>query len=154
MTGPVRVLAATYSILALAAGARSLTQIATRLSEAALAYGLSAVAAATYLVIAIALRQPSRRRRQILVVACSGELAGVLAVGTATLMRPRAFADQTVWSHYGEGYACLPLVLPVLTLAWLARDAVACRRAADPLRSPSYFGQSPANRGEPPKARR
>jgi hypothetical protein len=135
------VLAATYSILALAAGARSLTQIATRLSEAALAYGLSAVAAATYLVIAIALRQPSRRRRQILVVACSAELAGVLAVGTATLMRPRAFADQTVCSCS----PCSP------SPGWHA-TAVACRRAADPLLSPGYFGQSPANRGEPPKA--
>jgi len=110
--GSVRALAATYSLLALAGGGRSLTQITTRLSEAALAYGLSAVAAATYLLIAVALRQPSRRWREILVVACSAELAGVLAVGSATLLRPHAFADQTVWSHYGEGYAYLPLVLP------------------------------------------
>lgn len=122
MTGPVRVLAATYSILALAAGARSLTQITRHLSEAPLAYGLSAVAAAAYLLIAVALRQPSRRRRQILWLACSAELAGVLGVGSATLMRPGAFADQTVWSHYGEGYGYLPLALPMLTLAWLAHD--------------------------------
>jgi len=58
MTGPVRVLAATYSILALAAGARSLTQITTHLSEAPLAYGLSAVAAAAYLLIAVACDSP------------------------------------------------------------------------------------------------
>jgi hypothetical protein len=120
MTGPGGLLAVTYSLLALAAGARSLTQIATRLHEAPLAYGLSAVAAAIYLQIAVALRQPSRRWRRFALVACSAELAGVLAVGSATLVRPSAFADQTVWSHYGESYGYLPLALPVLTLAWLA----------------------------------
>jgi hypothetical protein len=120
MTGPGGLLALTYSLLALAAGARSLTQIATRLHEAPLAYGLSAVAAAIYLLIAVALRRPSRRWRRFVLVACSAELAGVLAVGSATLVRPSAFADQTVWSHYGEGYGYLPLALPVLTLAWLA----------------------------------
>jgi hypothetical protein len=120
MTGPGGLLAVTYSLLALAAGARSLTQVATRLHEAPLAYGLSAVAAAIYLLIAVALRQPSRRWRRFVLFACSAELAGVLAVGSATLVRSSAFADQTVWSHYGEGYGYLPLALPVLTLVWLA----------------------------------
>jgi len=121
MTGPIRVFAVAYGILALAAGARSITQIATRLHEAPLAYALSAVAAGLYLVIAIALRRHTRRWRQILLVGCSLELAWVLAVGTATIAQPHAFADATVWSHYGAGYAFLPLLLPILTLVWLVR---------------------------------
>lgn len=121
MTGPTRILTVAYSILALAAGARSITQIATRLHDAPLAYGLSAVAAAVYLLIAVGLRRPTRRWRQIVLLACAAELACVLAVGTATIVRPGAFADETVWSHYGAGYACLPLALPILTLALLAR---------------------------------
>ncbi|HEX8157620.1 MAG TPA: hypothetical protein VF526_09575 [Solirubrobacteraceae bacterium] len=123
MTGPGGTLAVTYSILALAAGARSLTQITTHLHEAPLAYGLSAVAAAIYLLIAVALRAPSSRWRQTVLVACAAELAGVLTVGCATVLRPSAFTDESVWSHFGEGYAYLPLALPVLTLVWLTRES-------------------------------
>lgn len=128
MTGPTRLLAVSYSILALAAGARSITQIATRLDDAPLAYGLSAVAASVYLLIAVGLRQPTSRWRQVVRAACAAELVWVLLVGTATIARPGAFADETVWSHYGAGYAFLPLALPVLTLALLARTT--CLKAA------------------------
>jgi peptidoglycan/LPS O-acetylase OafA/YrhL len=122
MTGPTRMVAVAYSILALAAGARSITQITTRLHDAPLAYGLSAVAAAVYLLIAVALRRPTRRSRQVVLAACAAEFAWVLVVGTATITRPDAFADETVWSHYGAGYAFVPVALPVLTLALLARN--------------------------------
>jgi len=128
MTGPTRLLAVSYSILALAAGARSITQIATRLDDAPLAYGLSAVAACVYLLIAVGLRQPTSRWRQVVRAACAAELVWVLLVGTATIARPGAFADETVWSHYGAGYGFLPLALPVLTLALLARTT--CLKAA------------------------
>lgn len=120
MSGPARVLAVAYAVLALAASARSATQIASRWHEAPLAYALSAVAAASYLLIAVALRRRAPRWRRILLAACCGELAGVLAVGAATLGRTDAFGDQTVWSRFGEGYGYVPLALPVLTLAWLA----------------------------------
>jgi len=30
-----------------------------------------------------------------------------------------AFPDETVWSVFGRGYGYIPLVLPVLGLAWL-----------------------------------
>jgi hypothetical protein len=50
-------------------------------------------------------------------VACGVELA----VGTLSIAVPGAFADETVWSRYGQGYGHLPLVLPVLGLAWLWR---------------------------------
>jgi len=51
--------------------------------------------------------------------ACAVELAGVLVVGTLSLLMPTAFPDETVWSTYGRGYAFIPLALPVLGLIWL-----------------------------------
>jgi len=81
-----------------------------------MAYALSAVAAAVYVVAAIALRTG---KRALLAGAASVELAGVLAVGLLTLADASAFPDETVWSNFGEGYAFLPLLLPVAALAWL-----------------------------------
>ncbi len=53
--------------------------------------------------------------------ACSVELAGVLAIGTVSLVRPEDFPRATVWSGYGSGYGFVPLVLPVIGLWWLWR---------------------------------
>lgn len=117
-TGPGRVLVAVYGVFAVAAGARSAVQIATRFEAAPLAYLLSALAAAVYLVATVAL---ARSERALALVACSVELAGVLTVGTASLVVPAAFPDATVWSGYGIGYGFAPLVLPVLGLLWLRR---------------------------------
>ena len=75
-----------------------------------MAYALSALAAAVYVVAAIALRTD---RRALLAGAASLELAGVLAVGVLTLADTSAFPDETMWSNFGEGYAFLPLLLPV-----------------------------------------
>jgi len=77
------------------------------------AYLLSAVAAAVYVVAAVAL---ARGLRRIAVLACGFELVGVLVVGTVSLLLPNAFPDETVWSAYGIGYGFVPLVLPVLGL--------------------------------------
>jgi len=120
-TGPGRVLVAVYAVFAVAAGARSGVQLTTRFTEAPLAYLLSAVAAAVYVVATVAL---ARDERRLALAACSVELVGVLLVGTASLVAPRAFPDATVWSDYGIGYGFLPLVLPVLGLLWLRRTAV------------------------------
>lgn len=117
-TGPGRVIVAVYAVFAVSAAARSGVQIATRFSEAPLAYLLSALAAVVYLVAAVAL---ARSRWTPALVACSVELAGVLGVGTASLLVPEAFPDATVWSDYGIGYGFLPLVLPILGLLWLYR---------------------------------
>ena len=114
--GPPRLLSAFYVLFAIAAGARSAYQLATRFSDAPLAYGLSALAAAVYVLAAVSL---STGRRTLLAAAASVELAGVLAVGTLTLADPGAFPDETVWSRFGQGYGFLPLVLPVAALAWL-----------------------------------
>ncbi|MGH3797397.1 MAG: hypothetical protein ACRDSP_21205 [Pseudonocardiaceae bacterium] len=116
--GPGRVIVAVYGIFAVSAGARSAVQIATKFSEAPLAYLLSALAAVVYLVAAVAL---ARSRWSLALSACAVELAGVLSVGTASLLVPAAFPDATVWSEYGIGYGFVPLVLPMLGLSWLYR---------------------------------
>lgn len=126
-SGAARVLVALYAVLALAAGARAGVQLATRFDEAPLAYLLSALAAAVYLVATVALaRGPAGRR--VALVAISVELVGVLVVGTLSLADPAAFPDETVWSGYGRGYLYFPLVLPVLGLLLLRRS----RRTAGP----------------------
>jgi hypothetical protein len=117
--GPGRVLVALYALFALAAGARAGVQIATRFHEAPLAYLLSAVAAAVYLIATVGLVRGGRVGRRTAMVACSVELIGVLTVGTLSLADRAAFPDATVWSGYGRGYGFVPLVLPVLGLLWL-----------------------------------
>lgn len=117
-SGPGRALVAVYGVFALAAGARAGVQIATRFGEAPLAYSLSAFAALVYLVLAVAL---VRGERRLALAACGVELAGVLIVGTLSLVDPAAFPHATVWSGYGSGYVFIPLVLPVLGLYWLLR---------------------------------
>lgn len=117
-TGPGRVLVAVYGLFALAAGARAGVQISTKFHEAPLAYLLSALAAAVYIVATVALARSSRR---LALWSCSFELAGVLAVGTASLLARSAFPDATVWSEYGMGYGFVPLILPIIGLWWLRR---------------------------------
>ncbi|XRQ16508.1 hypothetical protein ACN3XK_24425 [Actinomadura welshii] len=116
-------LVAVYGIFALAAGARAGVQIATRFSEAPLAYALSAFAAAVYVVATVALGLGGRTSFRVAVAACAIELAGVLVVGTVSIAGSEAFPDETVWSAYGRGYGFVPLVLPVVGLLWLRRTA-------------------------------
>ncbi|MGY1652266.1 hypothetical protein [Geodermatophilus sp. SYSU D01119] len=120
-SGPGRVLVAVYAVFALAAGARAAVQLATRFSEAPVAYLLSALAAAVYVVATVGLARGGRTGRRTALVAIVVELAGVLVVGTLSLADPAAFPDETVWSAYGRGYGFVPLVLPVLGLLWLRR---------------------------------
>jgi hypothetical protein len=119
--GPALALASLYALFALAAGARSGVQLATRAGEAPLPYALSALAAATYRAVAVVLQRGGPRAPRRLRLLCGVELAGVLVVGTLSLLAPADFPDATVWSLYGAGYGCVPLVLPLLGL-WLARD--------------------------------
>ena len=116
-SGPGRLLIAVYGIFALAASARSGVQLATRFGDAPLAYLLSALAAAVYVVATLALAGVAPRRAAYL--ACGVELAGVVLVGAASLLLPDAFPDATVWSDFGRGYGFVPLALPVLGLLWL-----------------------------------
>ena len=119
--GPGRLLVAVYAVFAVAASARAGLQLATRFDDAPVAYLLSAVAAAVYVVATIAL---ARDQRRLALLACGFELVGVLVVGTVSLLVPNEFPDQTVWSTYGLGYGLVPLVLPVLGLLRLRVTAV------------------------------
>jgi hypothetical protein len=113
------VLIAIYALFALSASARAMVQIATKFSDAPVAYLLSAFAGVVYIIATVTLASGSPAARRIAVLSCSVELAGVLAVGTWSLADPATFPDATVWSGYGSGYGYVPLVLPVLGLAWL-----------------------------------
>jgi hypothetical protein len=120
-TGPGRLLVAIYALFALSASARAAVQIATKFSNAPVAYLLSAFAGAVYILATVTLVIGSPAARRIAVISCSVELAGVLAVGTWSLADPATFPDATVWSGYGSGYGFVPLVLPVFGLLWLRR---------------------------------
>ena len=76
-----------------------------------------AVAAAVYILATWCLARGGRWVR-VGVVACAFELVGVVVVGAISFLAPALFPDKTVWSHCGQGYGFVPLVLPVLGLLW------------------------------------
>jgi cytochrome bd-type quinol oxidase subunit 2 len=118
-SGAGRVLVAVYGIFALAATARASVQLLTTFEEAPLAYLLSALAALVYIVATITLARGTRASRRVALVAIIIELVGVISVGTLSVVDAEAFPRATVWSVYGIGYGFVPLVLPILGLAWL-----------------------------------
>jgi hypothetical protein len=126
--GPGRLLVAVYAVFAVSATARSTVQIATSFAHAPVAYLLSALAAAVYVVATVAL---ARGALLVALIACGVELAGVVVVGAASLLVPEAFPDATVWSVFGSGYGFVPLVLPVVGLWWVLH----VRRAQRAVRS-------------------
>ncbi|WP_328524420.1 hypothetical protein [Kribbella sp. NBC_00359] len=119
--GPGRILIAVYGVFALAATARAGVQIATKFHEAPIAYILSAVAAVIYCAATYALAKATKVSRKVATVAIAIELTGVLAIGGFSYLAPDDFPDATVWSHFGQGYGFVPVVLPVLGLLWLRR---------------------------------
>jgi hypothetical protein len=129
--GVGRLLIAVYGILALGATARSFVQIVERFNEAPLAYSLSAVSAVVYILATVALIAPGHAWYVVAWVTICFELAGVLVVGTLSLTHPELFAHASVWSLFGAGYLFVPLVIPMLGLAWLyVRRPSAVRSAA------------------------
>jgi hypothetical protein len=130
VSGVGRLLIVVYGILALAATGRSVFQIIDRFREAPIAFTLSAVAALVYIVATVALAVPGVGWYRMAWVTISFELAGVLIVGTVSLLAPAVLGltsidpfgrQATVWSVYGMGYLLVPLVLPVLGMLWLVR---------------------------------
>jgi len=119
--GPGRILIAVYGVFALAATARAGVQIATKFGDAPIAYLLSAVAAVIYCAATFALAKATVVSRKVATIAIAIELAGVIAIGAFSYAVPDDFPDATVWSHFGQGYGFVPLVLPVLGLLWLRR---------------------------------
>jgi hypothetical protein len=120
--GVGRVLIAVYAILALAATARSIVQLAGRFSEAPVAYSLSAFAGLVYVLATVALIGKGRRWYVVAWIAIGIELLGVLVVGTLSIVHPEYFPHDTVWSYFGKGYLFIPLVLPLLGILWLVRS--------------------------------
>lgn len=110
-----------YGIFAVSATARALYQVVTDFSASPMAYSLSAVAALVYVFATLALARTSTAAWRAALVAVLIELAGVLGVGLWTFLDPQLFAEATVWSHFGQGYGYVPLVLPFVGLAWLWR---------------------------------
>ncbi|WP_142113442.1 hypothetical protein [Rarobacter incanus] len=118
--GPGRVIVTVYAILALAATARATVQIATKGSEAPLAYALSLAAGIVYIVATISLARDGRWR-PVAWAAVGIEMIGVVTVGILSLVAPQDFPDATVWSQFGRGYGWIPLVLPAVGMWWLWR---------------------------------
>jgi hypothetical protein len=126
--GVGRVLVAVYAILALAASGRSVFQIIDRFGEAPLAFSLSALSAAVYILATVALIAPGPAWYRVARATIGFELVGVLVIGTISLVAPGLLGlhsinpfgrEATVWSAYGLGYLLIPLVLPVLGLLYL-----------------------------------
>ncbi|GGZ02243.1 hypothetical protein CP967_28605 [Streptomyces nitrosporeus] len=124
-SGPGRVLVWFYGVFTVAAASRSIVQMIMDFDRAPLAYVLSAVAAAVYGFITYSLVRGGEKARRAALVCCAAELAGVLVVGTWTLLEPSAFPDATVWSDFGAGYLLIPVILPVTGMIWLRRARTA-----------------------------
>ncbi len=117
-TGPGRGLVLVYGILALAACARGGYEVAVKFDQAPLAYSLALASGIVYAVATFAL---ATNRRWLAWPAVVVEMAGVLVVGTLSLVDPERFQRATVWSWFGLEYLLVPLVLPFLGVAWLRR---------------------------------
>ena len=129
-SGGHQVLLLLYALFTLAAGARSIVQLATQAGEAPLAYTLSLLAAVTYALGWLAIRRASEGHTAFASRMLWVELAGVLTVGTLSVVRPEWFPDATVWSDFGIGYGFVPVALPVAGLLWLrAQDPAHSERA-------------------------
>lgn len=131
-SGLGRVIIVVYGIFSLSAGVRSLYQILTQFDVAPLAYLLSLFSAAVYVLAAIALAKTGPRWHRVATGAVLVELIGVLGIGAWTFAAPQLFADETVWSHFGQGYGYIPLLLPIVGLIWLRRTRPLTDRPAEP----------------------
>jgi hypothetical protein len=121
-TGPHKLLLTVYALFILAAGARSVVQIARDFDAAPAAYSLSVFAAVTYALGWLAIRRAASGRLGFAAVMLWVELSGVLVVGTLSLVRPGWFPEASVWSGYGIDYGFVPALLPILGLLWLQRQ--------------------------------
>ncbi|MFB8027539.1 hypothetical protein ACFQ6U_24695 [Streptomyces sp. NPDC056465] len=120
-SGPGRVLVWFYGVFTVAAASRSVVEMILDFGKAPLAYTLSAVAAVVYGFITYSLVRGGEKARRAALMCCAAELAGVLVVGTWTLVEPSAFPDSTVWSGFGVGYLLIPVILPITGMIWLRR---------------------------------
>lgn len=112
------VVIAIYGVFALSASVRASYQLLRKYEEAPLAYWLSLLAAVVYIIATFAL---ARGKYDLANKTLVFELAGVLMIGTLSLVTPSLFAHPSVWSYYGMGYGFIPLLLPMFGLWWVRR---------------------------------
>jgi hypothetical protein len=118
----IAALGVAYTVLAVAALARSGYQLLTGVASgrAAVAVALSGLSGVVYLCAAVGLRRGTPRSLRVSRWCLVLELAGVLLVGAAELV-VGGFGRSTVWSGLGIGYGFAPLILPSVGL-WLLRS--------------------------------
>lgn len=121
ISGPGMLLVWFYGVMVVGAVSRSAFEISTEFDRAPLPYALSALAGLVYGFITYTLIRGGETARRAAFLCCAAELAGVLIVGTWTLVDRSAFPDSTVWSYYGAGYVFIPVLLPVSAMHWLRR---------------------------------
>lgn len=122
--GLARVLVALYAVLALAASARGIYELIVKFQQAPVSYSLSLVSALVYILATIALANSGKPGwARVARTTITFELVGVICVGILSFSSPALFAHPSVWSWFGAGYGCLPLVLPIVGLLWLRKNA-------------------------------
>ncbi|MFF3494080.1 hypothetical protein ACFYWS_22325 [Streptomyces sp. NPDC002795] len=131
ISGPGILLVWLYGVMVVGAVSRSAVQISTEFDKAPLAYSLSAVAGLVYAFITYSLVRGGDTARKAAFVCCALELAGVLIVGTWTLVEPSAFPDATVWSDFGVGYLFIPVLLPLSAMYWLRKGVLQRQQPAN-----------------------
>ena len=109
---------AIYGIFALSASVRASYQLLRKYEEAPLAYWLSLLAAVVYIIATFAL---AKGKYDLANKTLMFELAGVLIIGTLSLVTQALFAHPSVWSYFGMGYGFIPLLLPIFGLWWVRR---------------------------------
>jgi hypothetical protein len=113
------ILAISYPLLALSAGARAGYQVLVR-DGGQVHFGpaTTGVAALFYLMAAIGFAVRRRWAWALSVCVLSLEAVFAIAVGTASVLRPEA-VGSSVWRLYGIDYGFFPLIQPALGLIWL-----------------------------------
>ncbi|MCL2543321.1 MAG: hypothetical protein FWE71_12815 [Nocardioidaceae bacterium] len=124
-TGWGRALIFVYGVFVVAATGRSVVQIATDFGKAPLAYVLSALAAVLYIVATVCLLRGGRTAWRVASVSVVVEAVGVIGIGALSYAVTSLFPDKTIWSHFGQGYGYVPLVLPFFGIAWLRHTRAA-----------------------------
>jgi hypothetical protein len=113
-------LAFLYGLWAVAALSRALYQYLVRRPPELAPTHISLFVGALYVLIILGLRRRTPGAWRLSLALLLVELAGVLLVGTIDVIW-RPFPYSSVWSEYGAGYLYMPLILPVVGLAWLVR---------------------------------
>ncbi|MFE0516716.1 hypothetical protein [Streptomyces sp. NPDC058964] len=122
ITGPGMLLVWFYGVMVVGAVSRCRVAINTVLGRAPRAEALDAGGGGGFGVNTDSRGGGGETARKAALVCCAAELAGVLVVGTWTLVDPSAFPDATVWSDYGMGYVFIPVLLPLSAMYWLRKS--------------------------------